>query len=59
MTSFERHSILFELLSIYSYNEAEHWLITPHPQLGGRKAIDCNFAEVKAIVDRLKSGAFL
>ena len=53
MTSFERHSILYELLSFYNYDEAERWLISPHPQLGGRKAIDCSFAEVKAIVDRL------
>ena len=59
MTSFERHSILYELLSFYGYDEAEYWLKSPHPQLQGRKPIDCSFAEVKAVVDRLKSGAFL
>jgi hypothetical protein len=35
------------------------WLTTPHPQLDGRCALDCTFDEVMAIIDRLRTGAFL
>lgn len=47
------------LLRFYTEDEAAVWLLSPHPQLGGRRAIDCERAEVEAVIDRLESGAYL
>ena len=47
-----------ELRQFYSEDEARRWLDTPHPQLGNRRPRDCSYAEVMAVIDQLKSGAF-
>lgn len=47
------------LLELYTAPEARQWLNSPHPQLAGRKPTDCSYREVMAILDRLKSGAYV
>lgn len=59
MTSTERDIIWRELLELYNHVDAAMWMFAPHPQLDGRKPCDCRFEEVKAVIDRLNSGAFL
>ena len=59
MTRSERQSIWRELREIYDVMDAAVWLEAPHPQLEERKPRDCTFDEVMAVIDRLKSGAFL
>ena len=59
MDSFERDVIWRELILLYDERDAALWMDMPHPQLEGRSPIDCSFEEVKAVIDRLNSGAFL
>jgi uncharacterized protein (DUF2384 family) len=59
MTRAQRHLIWCELREFYSPSEAYRWLNSPHPQLEDRHAVDCEFDEVMAIIDRLKSSAYL
>jgi hypothetical protein len=59
MTEDEIALILKRLAAFYSLEEAQRWLNAPHPQLNGRRAVDCPLAEVLAIIDRLESDAFL
>ena len=59
MTAVEHALVWCELRELYSEAEARMWLETPHPQLDDRCPRECSFAEVMAVVDRLKSGAFL
>ena len=59
MTIAETIPLYEKLLNFYSPKEAVEWLHSPHPQLDGRKAADCEPAEVAAIIDRLESGAYL
>ena len=51
------------LLAFYSPAEADVWLHTPHPQLGGATAFDTieagRAAKVYAVLDRLESDAYL
>jgi hypothetical protein len=37
--------------------EVDMWLTLPHPQLEGRRPMDCSYVEVVRILDRLESGA--
>jgi putative toxin-antitoxin system antitoxin component (TIGR02293 family) len=42
-------------------NDAREWLTTPHPELNGRKPVDCALSElgarqVEAVLDRLQYG---
>ena len=56
----EEYGPLFRrLCQFYSWGEAHDWMRKPHPQLNGRRAIDCKFDEVAPILDRLESGAYL
>jgi len=48
-----------ELIEFYDADAARQWLRSPHPQLKGRKPIDCSYAEVMVIIDQLKAGAFV
>ena len=41
----------------YSPTEVSDWMKSPHPQLGGRRPVDCQYFEVSRIIDRLESGA--
>jgi len=59
MTQSERALVWCELRELYTREEADRWLNLPHPQLDGRKASDCTFKEVMAVIDRMSSGAFL
>jgi len=59
MTHAERALIWCELVELYNPDDAMHWLNEPHPQLNDRRAADCAFDEVMAIIDQLKSGAFI
>jgi uncharacterized protein (DUF2384 family) len=47
------------LLEFYTPDEADRWMRLPHPMLGGRRAVDCLFSEVKGVIDALESGAYL
>jgi len=47
------------LAELYSTEEANQWLTSPHPLLEGRIPLDCHYAEVAAIIDSLESGAYL
>lgn len=47
------------LLQFYSPEEADRWMRSPHPQLEGRRAVDSGYYEVRRIIERLESGAFV
>jgi len=48
-----------ELRQFYSQDEAHTWMMSPHPQLEDRRPVDCSYADVMAIIDRLKAEVFL
>lgn len=43
----------------YTRDEAEKWLDATHPQLNGAAAIDSEFENVSAIIQRLEDDAYL
>jgi hypothetical protein len=47
-----------ELRELYSQDEARRWMMSPHPQLNDRRPLDCSYADVMAVIDQLKAGAF-
>jgi len=55
----EYADIAKRLAEFYSDDEATEWMTSPHPQLEGRRPVDCKFSEVAPILDRLESGAYL
>ena len=54
---------MVRLLEFYTHEEAERWMDSPHPDLGGNTPIReigmGNAAKVDVIIDRLESGAHL
>jgi len=48
-----------ELREIMSADKANAWLKAPHPRLGLRRPVDCDFTQVMRVIDQLKSGAFI
>jgi len=59
MTKAERARIWREVRELYEPRDAWRWMEAEHPQLGGRRPRDCSYDEVMAVLDRLKSGAYL
>jgi len=55
----EKALIYCELREFYYADEARRWMESPHPQLDDRRPCDCSFDGVMAVIDRLKSGAFV
>lgn len=47
------------LLELYQEAEAELWMHAQHPQLGGRRPVDCLYQEVSQVIARLEGGAYL
>lgn len=47
------------LLEYYDEEEATEWMTRRHPQLDGRRPIECKPEEVERVLDRLDSGAYL
>ena len=47
------------LLTLYTPEQAHEWLRSPHPQLEGIRPVDSSYYKVRAVIDRLESGAFL
>jgi uncharacterized protein (DUF2384 family) len=58
MKSKERAVVFMALRELFSDEEARAWLNTTHPQLKGRTPLECEYREVIAIIDQLRSGAF-
>lgn len=58
MTADECVLTMKALFEFYEPQDALRWMQSPHPQLDERKPVDCSFAEVWAIIDRLQSGAY-
>ncbi len=60
MSPNETKEIYKRLIPLYpNADDLHRWLNDPHPQLDGRRAVDSEFSEVMAIIDRLESGAYL
>lgn len=60
MTADKYRSCKRRLLDLgYTEDEAALWLNAPHPQLKGKRAADCDYSEVSAVLGRLESGAYL
>jgi uncharacterized protein (DUF2384 family) len=59
----QMHYIVSRLDDYYSPDEVRLWLYAPHPQLGGRRAIDAivggQATDVIAILDRLDAEVYL
>ena len=53
MTNGEISDLKTRLHVLYSEVDTIKWLMSPHPQLDGRMAIDCTYDEVKP---RTRSG---
>jgi uncharacterized protein (DUF2384 family) len=46
------------LLAFYTEDEAHEWMRSPHPQLEGRRAVDCMFWEVDRVIERLDADVY-
>jgi uncharacterized protein (DUF2384 family) len=57
------YAILLRLSRFYSDTEAQAWMSLPHPQLGGKTALqeiaDGGVKNVEAIIERLECSAYL
>lgn len=56
--------IMIDLLEFFSHNDAFLWFVTPQPLLDGDKPFlllqtAAGFRRVKAVLERLKDGAFI
>jgi uncharacterized protein (DUF2384 family) len=58
MNAAERAFVECELRELFDIEQAQIWLNSPHPLLGLRRPRDCNYDEVMAHIDQLKSGAY-
>lgn len=60
MTPDEILLVLEQLKEYYpETRDAYAWLGVRHPLLNGRRAIDCTFTEVWAILEQLRTGAYV
>jgi hypothetical protein len=59
MTPAQRAFVECELRELFDVEQAQLWLNSPHPLLGLRRPRECDFDEVMAHIDALKSGAFV
>jgi hypothetical protein len=59
MTATEHALIWMELREFFDHEQARAWLETPRAALTYRKPKDCTFAEAMALIDQLKSAAFV
>lgn len=52
-------AIRSRLRKLYTRDEADQWLHSPHVLLGGERPIDALYADVSRIVEQLETGAYI
>jgi uncharacterized protein (DUF2384 family) len=54
MTREQREQVWAEISDIFVEEHAKFWLSTPNRHIGGRIPADCDFDEVKKLIEQVK-----